>query len=111
MGFGFTRFDTMRASQVALVVKNPPANAGCKRRRFDPWVRKILWNRKWQAALVFLPGKFHGQRGLEGYSSWGCKELDMTEHAHTDEYIKPPTYQPKICSCHQFTIRNKIKYR
>ena len=28
---------------------------------------------------VFLPGKFHGQRSLVGYSSWGCKELDMTE--------------------------------
>ena len=31
------------ASQVALVVKNPPANEGKqKRHRFDPWVRKIL---------------------------------------------------------------------
>ena len=30
------------ASQVVLVIKNPPANAGsCKRCRFDPWVRKI----------------------------------------------------------------------
>ena len=27
---------------------------------------------------VFLPGKFHGQRSLVGYSPWGCKELDMT---------------------------------
>ena len=32
------------ASQVALVVKNPPANAGRhKRHRFDPLVRKIPW--------------------------------------------------------------------
>ena len=23
----------------------------------------------------------HGQRSLEGYSPWGGKELDMTEHA------------------------------
>ena len=28
---------------------------------------------------VFLPGKFHGQRSLEGYSPWSCKESDMTE--------------------------------
>ena len=28
---------------------------------------------------VFLPGEFRGQRSLVGYSSWGCKELDMTE--------------------------------
>ena len=24
-----------------------------------------------------------GQRSLVDYSPWGCKELDMTEHAHT----------------------------
>ena len=30
---------------------------------------------------VFLPEKSHGQRSLDGYSSWGCKESDMTEHA------------------------------
>ena len=26
----------------------------------------------------FLPGEFHGQRSLVGYSLWGGKELDMT---------------------------------
>ena len=29
------------ASQVVLVVTNPLVNAGDKRRRFNPWVRKI----------------------------------------------------------------------
>ena len=29
---------------------------------------------------VFLPGKFHGQRSLAGYSPWGHKESDMTEY-------------------------------
>ena len=47
----------MRASQVALVVKNPPANS----------------------IPVFLPGKFHGQGSLADFSPWGCKESDMTE--------------------------------
>ena len=28
---------------------------------------------------VFLPGEFHGQRSLVGYSPWGCKESDTTE--------------------------------
>ena len=37
------------------------------RRGLDPWVKKIPWNRKWQVTPVFLPGKFHGQRGLAGY--------------------------------------------
>ena len=26
-----------------------------------------------------LPGEFHGQRSLSGYSPWGCKESDTTE--------------------------------
>ena len=36
-----------------------------------------------QPAPVFLPGKFHGQRSLEGYSTWGGKESDMTEQLST----------------------------
>ena len=42
--------------------------------RFDPWVGKIPWRRKWQAAPVFLLEKFHGQRSLVVYSPWGHKE-------------------------------------
>ena len=30
-----------------------------------------------------LPGKFHGQRSLAGYSPQDHKEFDMIEHAHT----------------------------
>ena len=45
--------------------------------------RYIDWSRNWQLTPVFLPGKFHGQRKLAGYSPWGCKESDMIEHAHT----------------------------
>ena len=29
--------------------------------------------RAWQLAPVFLPGEFHGQRSLGGYSPWGCR--------------------------------------
>ena len=35
--------------------------------------------RKWQATPVFLPGEFHEQRSLVGYSPWGHNESDMTE--------------------------------
>ena len=42
------------------------------------------WRREWQTTPVFLPGKFHGQRSLAGYSPWGSKESDMTEQlTHT----------------------------
>ena len=77
--------------------KESTSNAGdvgdhlqCRRCRLNPWVRKIPWRRKWQPTPVFLPGKFHGQRSLAGYSSWGCKELDTTEqlnHPHSVFHI------------------------
>ena len=41
----------------------------CRRPRFDSWVRKILWRRKWQPTPVFLPGESHGQRSLTGLQS------------------------------------------
>ena len=37
----------------------------CRRLRFDPWVGKIPWKRKWlPPRQVFLPEEFHGQRSL-----------------------------------------------
>ena len=33
--------------------------------------RRSLWRRAWKSSPVFLPGKFHGQRRLEGYSPCG----------------------------------------
>ena len=52
-----------------------------RRCRFNPWVGNILWRRAWPPTPVFLPGKFHRWRNLAGYSPWGWKELDTTEHA------------------------------
>jgi len=42
--------------------------------------QEMPWSREWQPTLVFLPGEFQGQRSLKGYSSWGCKDSDTTEH-------------------------------
>ena len=47
--------------------------------RFDSWVGKSSWRRKWQPIPVFLPEESHGQRSLAGCSLWCCKESDMTE--------------------------------
>ena len=55
----------------------------CKRLGFDQRIKKIPWRRKWQLTPVSLPGKFHGQRNLDGYSQWGHKELDKTERLST----------------------------
>ena len=62
-----------------------------RRCRFDPWVEKIPWRRKWQPTPVFLPGKSQGQRSLAGYGSWDHKESDMTwvrAHTHTKYSFK-----------------------
>ena len=70
----------------------------CRKCRFDPWIRKIPWRRKWQPTPVFLPGKFHGQKNLVGYSPWGCRELDTTEHTHK-ERRKTVWTQMQVCMC------------
>ena len=65
-------------SQVALVVKNPPANSG-NIRGMNSGLRKFPWRRARQPTPVFLPGESHEQRSLAGYSPQDHKELDMTE--------------------------------
>ena len=75
------------AFQEVPEVKNLPANVGDLRDLgFDSWVRKIPWRRNWQLIPVSLPGKFHGQRSLSSYSSWGHKESDtlkwLSKHVH-----------------------------
>ena len=60
----------------------------CRRRQFDLWVRKIPWRRKWQPALVFLPGKFHGQRALTGYTVHGVAELYITYQLSNNSIYK-----------------------
>ena len=47
-------------------------------------------SRQWKPTPVFLPGKSHGQKSLVGYSPWGCKELDTTEHTHTHTHTHTP---------------------
>ena len=47
---------------------------------------KILLRKKWQPIPAFLPGEFHGQRSLVGFSPQGCKELDMTEATDTSSF-------------------------
>ena len=57
------------------MVNNLPAML---KTNFNPWVGKIPWRKEFQSTPVFLPGEFHGQRSLAGYSPWGHKEVDMT---------------------------------
>ena len=69
-------YQKLRAALVAQMVKHLPQ---CRRHRFDTWVRKVPWRKEWLPTPVFLPGEFHGQRSLVGYSPWDRKGLDRTE--------------------------------
>ena len=66
----FERLGREWASQVVLMVKKPPANAGRgTRNRFDSWVGKIPWRKGWQSTPAFLLGASHRQRKLVGQST------------------------------------------
>ena len=83
------------ASQLVVVVKNSPTNAGDL--GSIPGSRRPPWRRAWQAIPVFLPGESHRQRSLMGYSPWGCKESDTTK----------ATYHP--CRCYVVKYINYIE--
>ena len=64
-------------------------------------VRKILWRREWVPIAISLPGEFHGQRSLAGYSLWGHKELDMTErltHKQTHIFLRITDFLHRVFS-------------
>ena len=79
------------ASQVAVRVKTLRASAGDG--GVHPWVRKMPWRRAQRSTPVFLPGKFHGQKSLSGFSPVGRKELGMTEVTLT----RAPHSWPFLC--------------
>ena len=85
--------------------------SACRSGRLNPWVGKISWRRVWQPTWVFLPGEFHGQRNLVGYSPWDHKELEATEpiwHTHS-RHLKFP--DQNIYSSSLFLINWHITYK
>ena len=64
------------ASLVAQIITNSPAV-------WETWVGSLGWEdpleKRMATTPVFLPGEFHGQGNLAGYSLWGHKESHMTE--------------------------------
>ena len=70
------------ASQVALVVKNPAANAGD-----IPWVGKIPWRRKWQPIPVFLPGKPMDRGAWQATVHGVTKNQTWLERLSTHTYL------------------------
>ena len=53
----------------------------------------MTWRRKWQSTPIILPGEFHEQKSLMGYSPWSQKESDTTESlTHTHTHIHTHTH-------------------
>ena len=71
-------------NEIDAVVKNPPANQGDI--RDTGWIPKLGRSPgvgNGNPAPVFLPRKFHGQRGLVGYSPWVAKsQTQLRTHRH-----------------------------
>ena len=65
------------------VVKNQPANPGDAGDMVWYLGQEDPLEEEMATLSSILPGESHGQRSLVGYSSWACKELDMTEHTYT----------------------------
>ena len=60
----------LKASLIAQLVKNLSA---VQETLVQSLGQEDPWRGKWQPTLIFLPGEFHGQRSLAGYSPWGQK--------------------------------------
>ena len=57
----------------------------CRRCRFDPWVGKIPWRRKWQPSPV-LAWRIPWTEEPGGLQSTGSQGLDMTDHTYVPRY-------------------------
>ena len=72
----------------------------CRRPRLHLGVGKIPWRKEWLSTPVILPGEFHGQRSLVGYSPWHLIELFTS----LSLVLVPP------CSCYFFFLSLKYWY-
>ena len=68
------------ASQVALVVKNPPVIAGDIRDvDLIPGLGRSPGGRAWKSILVFLPREFHGSGPVRNYvPAWLRADAEWT---------------------------------
>ena len=91
------------------MVKNPRAV-------WETKVQSLGWEDPLEEGMAthsnILAWRIHGQRSLLGYSTWGHKELDMTEWLSTAQHIKSvkvytekniKQYKSSKCSFRYFT--------
>ena len=71
-------------------VSNKDSACQCRRHQINPCVKKIPWSRKRQPTLVFLPGKFNGQKRVVSTGSQRIRH----DGAHTKKqwiFVKEDT--------------------
>ena len=73
--------------------------------------------RKWLPTPVFLPGEFHGQRGLKATVYGVCEESDMREftcvcvhtHTHTHTHMRTLNHRVNLTACQMIkTITQEV---
>ena len=73
------------------------------RHRFDFWVGKIPWRRKWQPTPVFLPGKYHDREARRAIDhrvtgswtwprDWACTHNHLTTLWYNANQLYADTY-------------------
>ena len=95
----YTFFLFFLTHQLLRWLSGKESTCQCRRRRFNPWVGKIPWRRKWQpplspSILAWAIPWTEKPGGL--YSPWGHKESDMneeTKHTHNISQAKRHTNQ------------------
>ena len=83
----------------------------CRKCRFNPWVEKSPWRRKWQPTPVSLPGESHGLRRLVGYSPRDHKRIghnlatkQQQQHPLLFMLITIVFNMQEICQCYTIFI-------
>ena len=69
-----------------------------------------IWRRKWQPIPVFLPGEFHGQRSLAGYTVHGVtKSQTQLSDYHTHTHTHTANIILKCEKLKAFPLRSEIR--
>ena len=117
--WGPTESDTTEATQQQQ--QQQSVCPQCRRPRFNPWVGKIPWRRKWQPTPVFLPGKIPGTEDPGRLQSMGPQRVrhDTTERLHllsvgitVQSNQKVPVNKGKFLyseECHFINVNKKKK--
>ena len=77
---------------VAQKVKNSPAMR-------ETWIQSLSWEDPLEEGMTTRSSleNPHGQRSLEGYSPWGCKESEMTEQVTFSLSLLLVHQTPTVC--------------